>query len=187
VRHDLRLSLLAATGPATRLPAEAIHRQGLYMSLSLLDQVTSPDVGLAKMLTLLCCMVLVHSFLAPLNFRISAWSASLITKLRRSGWHPTLAHHVHSTPPPTHSHLRPSIHRSGWHSSLAWAVGLVVCAFVTLATSQMLFGLGTCFSMFREPGGYVAADDGLSAEQLLVAKQQLVLIMATASGLRMRN
>ena len=160
MRHDLRLRLLAAAGPGDRLPAEAIERLALYTSLSLFDMVASPQVGLAKMLTLLCSLMLIRYASTPLMYRILAWSASLVTRLRQSGW----------------------------HAALAWALGLAVGGIATIAMCQMVFGLGTVGSMFFEyQRGYAAVDDGLSAEQRLVAKQQLVLIAAVAGGLRMRN
>lgn len=198
MRHDLRLRLLAATGPGDRLPAEAIRRLGLYSSLSYFDMVASPQasralppprsspppsssshvpsssshlllspalaspqVGLPKLLTLLCCLMLASYVTAPLLFRVLGWSARLVTRLRRAGW----------------------------NASLAWGLGLAVGALVSMATCLVVFGLGTVGSMLREPagGGHVAVDDGLSAEQRIVAKQQLVLIVAMAGGLGLRN
>jgi hypothetical protein len=157
VRHDLRLQLLAAAGPGDRLPAEGLRRLSFYAGLSYVDMLASPEVGLAKVLTIICNMMLCHFVTTPLMYRTLAWCASLITRLRRAGW----------------------------PSSAAWAVGLAIGGVLNIALCMGAFQLGSIGSILR---GYVAADDGLSAEQRLVAKQQIILIaaMVSLSGVRMR-
>lgn len=158
VQHDLRLQLLAAAGPGDRLSAEAIQRIGFYTCLSYFDLIASPQVGLPKLLTILACVMLGHCFTTPLMYRILAWSASLITRLQRAGW----------------------------HSALAWTVGLAGGGAVTMVMCTLVFNLSTVGSMLGQ-GITMSADDGLTAEQRIAAKQQVVLVGAMAGGLRMRN
>ena len=118
----------------------------------------SPHVGLARTLTLACCVMLNHCVSTPLMYRLVAWCASLISRLRRAGW-----------PGP-----------------VAFVFGLVVAGVLVLAMSISVNNLGTVGSMWSREG-YVSANDGMSAEQRRVAKQQIVLIAAMVVGLRMRN